>query len=262
MRPKSVILVGSVLGVCSFFLARSDPQRRADLAYTLIVEERMSNGLGVTGLVRTRFHALRSDGARASGPFGMDDGSQIREVILPAQAKSILVSDLTRTKCTFSARRLLSPGWTHGSKESRAPYNLGSTCENAAGEKASRIGSETILGFPAYLYDSRQTFVNGDTEELVRWLSPALGCRALRETGRKYDPGRNLIGHFERRVIQIVLGEPEDALFHVPEEYREVSPSEQSLAIHRALYPQRDLPPKWSAMLDRLDRRYQREQAE
>jgi hypothetical protein len=256
MRRKPVIIIGSLVGICSFFLARSTPQRNSGLAYTLIIEERIGNVSGTASVIRSRFFARRSNGARASGPSGSDDGSQIREVILLAEGKSILISDLTRTKCTFYSQ---SPDrTTEAPKDTGGPnVQVEANCRKAANERAYLIGGETVLGIPAYRYDSRETDAQGQTEELARWLSPALGCRALREIGKKYGPGGSLIGQFERHAVQVLRGEPDDALFQVPEDYVEVRPSEQSLAILRAIDPERTPPPSWFGTLHRLDQRYE-----
>jgi hypothetical protein len=62
--------------------------------------------------------------------------------------------------------------------------------------------------------------VKAASAESVYWFARGLGCARLRVITRMPGGGRNV-----KTSISITAGDPDDALFYVPERYDEVPPS-------------------------------------
>jgi hypothetical protein len=99
------------------------------------------------------------------------------------------------------------------------------TCLPVDGGRSRLVGTDTVLGWPAYVYELNHTAENGSKEITTRWLAPALNCREIQgrlEIRSESRPDKTLWN----RAVSLTVSEPDPTLFAVPDDYREVSPGE------------------------------------
>jgi hypothetical protein len=236
------------VGVCGFFAAQVFSQN-AHNSFTLIVEEKVINPANNEVLWRRpKYFARRRDGARVTGPYGATDPTVVRDITVPTEGLSVVVSDLTGTKFTLFGPPNKAPG-------DRA---IDGTCASSAPPDGRRVGEEDILGLRTVHYQrGREHDAMGNAVDFEMWLAPDLRCRPLKETSVRTAPGGEITGRFERVAVKIDIAEPDAALFRVPESYREVKPSEQYRAIFEATNPNAKMPERVAKTMETMDRRYE-----
>jgi len=138
--------------------------------------------------------AIRSDGARISASLPRPKFA-FRTLWLPALRQEIHAWD---------DLRLVS---THYQPEPKAKKEL-SSCGHKADRGSTLVGSGTVAGLTAFRYRS---------EDYEYWFTPELDCREV-----KMVAGSESV----REVIFVKKGEPDQELFAVPGDFREVAPSE------------------------------------
>lgn len=88
-----------------------------------------------------------------------------------------------------------------------------------------------MLGFQTHRYESTSR-MDTQTVSATHWLAPDLNCAALRFLQVASSAEGREIRRFERVAHSVKVGQPDPALFTVPDTYREVSPSQQMKQVH------------------------------
>lgn len=166
------------------------------------------------------YMAVRSDGTISSG--SMDPRLGYRRIRNRQHKVEVTVSDFLRIKTT------LDHGYIPFTPPRRA---LRPDCRPRV-EGVEAIGVRAVAGFRAYGYRMVRVLPDGSKREHVQWLAPDLGCWEIQQVTRRYDPKGTLEGVFEKKALEVELGDPDSSLFRVPEDYREVKPSERARAVH------------------------------
>ena len=252
MSRIAFVLVFAGVATTSYFFTVSSAAQSTQQPYTVIVEETSSNQKNGHEHGRRRYMAYRSDGARASGPYGdFNDRTAIREVVVPAAGYSVVINDFTKTKSTFYAplptKAVLVPAQDPTEK-----------CQSKAPKNGRLKGEEVIQGLRSFLYE--QTAANSDSGDvqLHVWLAPEVGCKPIREIGIKFDGQGKELARFIRTVSEYRLIEPDPALFSVPGDYREVKPSEQNRIVFETVNPGGTMPRAWIRSFQIIDQKYDR----
>jgi hypothetical protein len=107
-------------------------------------------------------------------------------------------------------------------------------------------------GYDVYVYERTFPGTPGNLDTETQWVTPLLDCLSLQSTLDRKESGE--IKHFHNYVNSIVVGEPDPKLFNVPQDYREVSPSQ--METERAVALGRSLPPGAAETMKFKDDRY------
>jgi hypothetical protein len=92
---------------------------------------------------------------------------------------------------------------------------------------------KTILGYEVRFKQETVIKNSGTTIRVEQWLAPKLNCFSLYETQYYSRTGRPELAATIKIVTSISPGEPKRSLFHVPEGYVEMKPSEVFEATRR-----------------------------
>lgn len=249
LRGSSILLIG---GGFAFFvtkrLASQSPQ-----SFTQEIYESSTN-LPTKHL----YYVVRSDGSTASG--SLDPGSsQSRQLRLVPPRQKVTVSDRQKTKSTLH----------YPADQPVAIPQVTDRCGLSMQNVGTFVGTEDIGGFTTFRYTS--IFKQSDTESVTTnyWLAPRLDCSVLNTVAEKKDGTGVVQNRFERKTVNLTFGEPELALFQVPSDYAEVSPSEQQRSMVLDNVRSREgvtaadshiVPPNVQATWDRLDKLYKEHQ--
>jgi len=181
-----------------------------------------------------RLFAVRSDGSTVTASLTPEGDLKSlpqfgdRTVYLHPQGQYVYVLDRLKLKSTTPL------------KASSRMLPLNPTCLPAGDDKSKPLGTETVAGWLTYIYERSDTAANGSKETRTRWLVPALDCREV-QSKLELTPVAGPARIMWNRPISITGGEPDAALFAVPEDYREVSPgeleSERAKALGRTAVP-------------------------
>jgi hypothetical protein len=166
------------------------------------------------------YMAVRSDGTTSSGSLNQRTG--YRRIRSRQAKKEVTVNDFLKLKTT------LDYGYIPFTPPRRT---MPADCR-PHGSEFSSLGVEMIGDYRAYRYQFMTVLTDGSKREYTQWLAPDLGCWEIQQTTRGYDSRGVLDGLFEKKVVEITPGEPDDALFAVPDAYVEVKPSEREKALH------------------------------
>lgn len=117
--------------------------------------------------------------------------------------------------------------------ESTSTYPLPSNYSAIMAKQATACGNSSssrepaILGYQVVLIHDGHKFGNGARNVRDLWEAPALNCFALRSVAFATKQPGEKAPHNEAEAIEIVLGEPNSALFSIPQNFVERSPSER-----------------------------------
>jgi hypothetical protein len=208
---------------------------------------------GRTAVKQPLYWAVRSDGATSGGWLDPKEG--YRRITSPSARWEADLSDPLKLKTTldYSYITLTVP------RRSKP-----ADCR-PSGPVVTLSGLEMIGDYRAYRYRLIMPRSGGEKEEADQWFAPDLNCWDIQLRARKYDVSGNLTGLFEKKVTELTLGEPDEALFAVPADYIEVAPSERSKrALLRSIYERGGsdavaryaIPSSLQSMWKHLDERY------
>lgn len=173
--------------------------------YTVVLQE-STHGPSADVAQSTMTMALRGDGAFLV-QFEHPVGPVLQRTIELPTGVTVVVDDIRHRRTSRSARSGVS---------FRARMDPARGCvENDAGE----------LVFPGQVAGSSERIAGHDTVRVASaqstfWFALDLGCATLKSTTRMSDGGTN-----EKVATRVTPGEPDTALFAVPDSYAEVSPS-------------------------------------
>jgi len=165
------------------------------------------------------YMAVRSDGTTSSGSLDQRVGySRIRS---RQEKREVTVNDFLKLKTTLDYWYILLT----------APRRAMPSDCRPEGSGVSSFGAEMIGNYAAYRYQRITVLRDGTKREFTQWLAPDLGCWEIQQTTHRYNSKGVLDGLFEKKVTEITPGEPNDALFAIPNDYVEVKTSERQKAV-------------------------------
>jgi len=219
MRRIALLLVLSLgLGALTFVGVRKlklQAQPAGRNPFTAFTLERYYDGSGALVRSYNSIYAVRSDGSWVRiWPWQDPNGRyvEIREIWDFSAKENIGIDGLTDSVTTWP----LSDGQV-------AAFRIpDKTCaDDLTLERATLLGYEVVKVQRQTLQTSRK-FVERDEF----WLAPALDCFRLREVLASGTIGGDIARTTEREVIFVIPGEPSPALFQIPPDYTERSPSQ------------------------------------
>jgi hypothetical protein len=189
--------------------------------FTATFREVMFHANGIRMHHETYLVAFRSDGSNVT---------DYHHVLTPGQTTHVkVVEDIQ------SGRRIAVDYAT----ESTPTYPLPANYPTVLAREASQCASATspnqspILGYQVVLVHAGTAYKNGASNVRDRWEAVDLNCFPLRRfdsrTGKPGEPAP----HNEVQVTNITLGEPDPALFSMPQDFVERSPSERHAEFQR-----------------------------
>ncbi len=208
-RPLAATVLAATLVVGGVLLRKLSAQPIQFQPFSAVVHETKFNGKGVKGHESDSIRAMRSDGSFViSEERAFPDGKNysLRTIIDVSYRRRVVVHAATGSVTTYP----LSTGAVR-----KYVADL-SSCRALASERQAMNNIETVRDkseVPGLIRD--------------RWLAPSLNCFALQESVS------NGSAHNERVVTSISLGEPDPALFAVPNGYVERSPAEVAVELTR-----------------------------
>jgi hypothetical protein len=206
------------MAACVSVLAAQTGQPGTAAVPLTVLEREYTGGLEVDRRI-----AIRADGAVAiDSPVAghNQNGLDARTIRFPKEGLYVLISDAARAKSTHYLART-SPETPAG-----APR-----CEGKLSHEFRWVGQEQMLGFPTHRYESTSRLDTKTVSE-TQWLAPDLNCLALRLLHVANSAEGREIQRFERVAQSVKLGDPDPALFRIPDTYREVPPSQQMKEVH------------------------------
>lgn len=109
---------------------------------------------------------------------------------------------------------------------------------------ASASTEQLILGYRVVLVHDGRTYGNGASNRHDRWEAPDLNCFPLRSVDFATRQAGVKAPHNEAEVINVTFGEPDPALFSIPEKFVERSPSERHAEFERKFGMRAPTPPQ------------------
>lgn len=167
-----------------------------------------------TAITLDQFYAVRSDGATSLGLSGAFP--RRRKVTDYAAKLEVTLSDAYRIKVTYD----------YGAFPLRARrVGLGPRC-SPPDNRYTYVGEDSILGYRAYHYLAPPIVEDHGSEETHYWYAADLNCFIIKTLSYRRDRFGKTTSIFEKTTATIKPGEPDPRLFAVPDDYREVKPSE------------------------------------
>jgi hypothetical protein len=163
------------------------------------------------------YFAARSDGSSVLGSSDLRNGW--RRIRNPKEKFEVTVADSLKLKTTLDYSYL--PIFSAKKSHAADCYQKG----------AALIGIETVQGYRTYHYQRINALANRGKHQIDQWLAPDLNCYDIRTTGQRYNMDGIVDGVFEKRVLEILPGEPEVKLFAIPDDYAEVASSVREKAM-------------------------------
>jgi hypothetical protein len=167
--------------------------------------------------------AQRKDGSTSTFREGFQFGqtSKNASIRLVDELKEIHAYHGVKSK--FTTR--LSP---ERAQQLSAPVD--SACPAVAGSVQSTPQPGTLFGFGIMRKIQHVSESEGKTVVIENWLAPALDCLPMRKTVQLSDASGAVIHREVDEVANVALGQPTPALFTLPGDFVERSPSEVYLA--------------------------------
>lgn len=213
-----VVLLG--YGFSQAYQAKAQDSRQPFTMIWVSQESEPVAAAGQEARAIRRLIAVRSDGSNVTVSLPPEGDLKSlpefgdRAVMLRPQRQQVHMLDRLKLKTTLPL-----------DFSSRVPPPADPPCLPSDGGRSKFVGTDTILGWPVYVYESSETTRGGTKLTNTRWLAPALNCRDIQ--GRlEIRPESGAAKTSWNRTVSITPGEPDPALFVVPEDYREVSPGE------------------------------------
>jgi hypothetical protein len=176
------------------------------------------------------FEGVRSDGAYVLGRYMPRPDNRtylLRRILYPATGLNIVVMDDIRARTTT----YLPAG--HSDRTGSVLPDPTSNCLALRGRDHGRVlptgtytGSELLMGYPVVMVSlDKRPMRSGMNLKTTNWLAPSLDCQVLRSLWEVTDDAGNLITSTDRRVTNVVMGEPSGVLFDVPPGWTERGPT-------------------------------------
>jgi hypothetical protein len=175
-------------------------------------------------LLQHSTYATKSDGSymverrEFSWKFGFSTGTK-REILRASDSSYSIVYDHVRMK---SSTRLQYSNFQ--AESLRGKYDPATQCASPFGATApvtpEVIGEEEVLGYKTFKLN-----LPAGNEKVTVWRAPELGCFQIKLEMKGYDKEGNLVDDYREIPLDIRLGEPDDSLLSVPNDYQEAPPS-------------------------------------
>ncbi|HWQ33134.1 MAG TPA: hypothetical protein VNQ79_09780 [Blastocatellia bacterium] len=190
------------------------------IPYTVILRETSYGADGTATVTSETTEAIRSDGSRLFSRTPLHNPAEgvVRDLTL-ASGVEVIVNDLANLKST------VAPGFLKNRRLADMHRDPGSNCINSfdgkpylAGPVKEVVeGEEIVAGYRT---------VRISSGAVTSWLALDYGCACVKD---RIDFGKDK-GYSEHNLVALYPGEPNAALFAVPEHVREVPPSERIMA--------------------------------
>lgn len=157
-------------------------------------------------------YAVRSDGSTSEVIRRLDPNNkpvEIRVVADPGSARRVSIDPMTQSVTTYPLSQA-SLSFMNG---------LAVGCQNTTSEHSARLGYEVVK-----VQDSKQ-WPDGSADYSESWQAPALDCLPMYESSSP-QAGADPTVWNTREVVFVAEGEPSEALFAIPSNYVERSPSQ------------------------------------
>jgi hypothetical protein len=218
----SATIALACLAIALFYRTRSAAAGSVIInPFTAALHEVRFTSTGAADHEETYVVAYRSDGSSVTDyhrTLGTGQTVEIKVVQDPATRRKTAVDYASESTTTYS---LPSNYLAELAKQSSACRTISAPAE------------EPILGYSVVLVHDGHTYGNGASNVNDRWEAPELNCFALRSVDyATRQPGQKG-PHNEVAVTNIVVGEPNLALFSIPEHFVERSPSERHAEFER-----------------------------
>ena len=183
------------------------------IPYAVILREFVHSPNGTTSEGADIIRAVRSDGSIVV-QYAHKTGNKTTERIVQfASGTEVTINELANTKSTTEERSINPARWQ------RDPN---SKCINSFAGKPMTSLQEVISG--EEMVDGYRT-VKIIAQNVTSWYALDYGCAVIKD--RAYWGSQ---GFSEHNQVTLIPGEPAAALFHVPENAKEVPPSERVLS--------------------------------
>ncbi|HEX5412972.1 MAG TPA: hypothetical protein VFZ27_14065 [Terriglobia bacterium] len=225
-RMKKAVLFGLatlLVGSLSFLVSRvahvqklraESSARRPFTA--VIVEHRHPGDASISAAAwpntQMTMYAVRSDGSTAEVIRRVDPNNnpvEIRVVVDMASARRVSIDPMTQSVTTYPLSQA-SLSFMNG---------LAIGCQSATSEHSTLIGYDVVK-----VQDSKE-WPDGTADYSESWQAPALGCLRMDESSSPQAAANRTVWN-TREVTFVAEGEPSAALFAIPSDYVERSPSE------------------------------------
>jgi hypothetical protein len=219
-RPFGVLLSLIILGLSAHLLRHSYFVARAQFAtpptaYTVILTDSTYYPNGKLGRTGQYIYAVRSDGSRmymmSSPPFES-------RTIEFANGNKVRVGSMLEIKSSGRNMAGTYPARWHRDPKSQCLRSLAGTSLVSGSETIAAV--EEVSGYRAV------RITGGGTS----WYALEQGCALIRNRMTFSDGG-----YSEKTLVALIPGEPAQELFHIPENFRDVSPSEFAGNLRRKL---------------------------
>lgn len=241
MRRIAIVMVVLSLGVGLHLLGRRVFGDTASGFVAFTERKTILRYDGVTENHRTESvtYAMRNDGSRVEVTESVDGKARnLRIVVDLIAGKRVTVDPITRSTITYK----LSP-----EEEADLRSEVTPACGTASGAVKDWVTGYTVL-------TKADNWTAGDRDIQDQFLvAPNLNCAPLARTTIVRQKGV-IIGRNIERADQVSVGEPDPALFQIPSDFKERTPSEYFA--ERARLSGKPCPTCMAASARELDRAY------
>lgn len=215
-RIALVIAATAAVGAVAFFIGRTRPtiaQSTSWVPYTAVtVSQTYSHGSATPTATANHIHAVRSDGSWVDVALREVGGQLYRVSVIQdlALRRRVTVDPMTESTTTYPlsaawASRLATPE-TSCTSDANAPH-------------------KSILGYDAVEVKRTRPGPGALTTVVDDWDAAALNCFPLERNATVSSAG-SISFHRTVTAISVAAGPPDSALFQVPANYTERSPSQ------------------------------------
>lgn len=247
-RIALFIAATAAIGAVAFFIGRTRPTSAQATSWApftaVMVSQTYSHGSAAPTATGNHIHAVRGDGSWVDVALREVRGQLYRVSVIQnlALRRRVTIDPMTESTTTYplsaaTANRLATPE-TSCTSDANAPH-------------------KSMLGYDVVEVKRNRPGPGGQTTVVDDWDATALNCFPLQRTVTLSQEG---VASFRRIVtaISVAAGPPDSALFQVPGNYTERSPS-QVLAAFAKRFPgaSSSLPPSSAkSMLDGVYNNY------
>lgn len=212
----------AVTGFLAFFrfprsglLLSGQSSGEAQAQFTIELSERLLNPAtrGVNMEVRL-IHALRADGSTASSRVSAGKVLSRRVVDVPNR-RTAVITDSQRTKSTQY--------FPEQDRQAILTDVRAADCSPNPHERPVR--EEFVLNTRTFVFESVSP-MGPNRLRLTLWMAPELKCIVIFSVAEQVDTAGHSVARTEKVPVLIRMEEPDNALFEIPRDYREMSPSE------------------------------------
>lgn len=199
------ILAGKVVGVQA---------QGENAAFTATVVTKQYDSLGNETVSQSTIFARKASGSTVTIRDSFRNAQSSKSTTIQSIEEMTAISALNDSKVKMTTR--LS---TEHLDRLRA--NQGRAC---ATDSAS--AAQAVLGIPVVTKSSMQDGSDGKKAVIELMLAPSLGCYPMKKDRRVVDANGKLVVREMQEVVNVTLGEPNPALFTIPDDFLEKKPSE------------------------------------